>query len=122
VGEKLALFRPTFNRSIRIEARPKRLTTDLGAVLLREIMEQLGIVCRWDGGEMAPKRRDTRDSQGRGKETAGVDMARAFRDALIKPLREPFLDLQVSGQGVRSLPPVPKGVLFPHFVIHPTQA
>jgi len=34
----------TFNRSIRIEARPERLTTDPGAVLLREIMERLGIV------------------------------------------------------------------------------
>jgi hypothetical protein len=38
------LFRPTFNRSIRIETRQERLTTDPGAVLLREIMERLGIV------------------------------------------------------------------------------
>ena len=44
MGEKLTLFRPTFNRSIRIEARPERLTTDPGAVLLREIMDRLGIV------------------------------------------------------------------------------
>ena len=44
MDEKLTLFRPTFNRSIRIEARPERLTTDPGAVLLREIMERLGIV------------------------------------------------------------------------------
>jgi len=36
---------------------------------------------------------------------------------LIKPLREPFLGLRVSGQGVQSLPPVPKGVLFPHSAI-----
>jgi len=41
VGEELTLFRPTFNRSIRIEARPERLTTDPGAVLLRDIMERL---------------------------------------------------------------------------------
>ena len=44
MGEKLTLFRPTFNRSIQVEARPERLTTDPGAVLLREIMERLGIV------------------------------------------------------------------------------
>ena len=44
MGEKLTLFRPPFNRSIQVEARPERLTTDPGAVLLREIMERLGIV------------------------------------------------------------------------------
>ena len=44
MGEKLTLFCPSFNRSICIEARPERLTTDPGAVLLREIMERLGIV------------------------------------------------------------------------------
>ena len=44
MGEKLTLFRPTFNRFIRVEARPERLTTDPGAVVLREIMGRLGIV------------------------------------------------------------------------------
>ena len=31
VNEKLTLFRPIFNRSIRIKAGPERLTTDPGA-------------------------------------------------------------------------------------------
>ena len=44
MGEKFTLFCPTFNRSIQVEARLERLTTDPGAVLLREIMERLGIV------------------------------------------------------------------------------
>jgi len=44
VGERLTLFRPAFNRAIRVEARPERLTTDPEAVLLQEIMERLGIV------------------------------------------------------------------------------
>ena len=33
-----------FNRSLRIESRVDRLTGDPGAVLLREIVEQSGIV------------------------------------------------------------------------------
>ncbi len=45
MGEaNLSLFRAKFNQSLRIEARPERLTSDAGAVLLREVMERLGIV------------------------------------------------------------------------------
>jgi|Deesub1362A_J573_1020465.scaffolds.fasta_scaffold33944_1 hypothetical protein len=42
--------------SIRIEARQERLTTDPGAVLLREIMERLGIV-GWLAERIANPRR-----------------------------------------------------------------
>lgn len=38
-----SLFRLDFNRSVRIEARPERLTGDAGALLLRELLGQLGI-------------------------------------------------------------------------------
>ena len=45
MGEaNLSLFRAEFNQSLRIEARPERLTSDAGAVVLREVMERLGIV------------------------------------------------------------------------------
>jgi hypothetical protein len=43
LGEELSLFQPEFNGSIRVEARPERLTSDAGAVLLREVLERLGI-------------------------------------------------------------------------------
>lgn len=36
------LFSPEYNRSIRVEARPERLSADAGALLLRELMERLG--------------------------------------------------------------------------------
>jgi len=44
LGENLALFTPEFNGSIRVEAREERLSSEGGAVLLREILERLGIV------------------------------------------------------------------------------
>jgi len=37
------LFSPDFNRSIEIEARPERLSADAGALLLRELMDRLGL-------------------------------------------------------------------------------
>jgi hypothetical protein len=43
MGEELTLFRTEFNRSIRIEQRPERLTSEVGAVALRDIAERLGI-------------------------------------------------------------------------------
>lgn len=43
MGEDLTRFRAEFNRSLRIEARPERLTSEAGAVLLREVLERLGI-------------------------------------------------------------------------------
>jgi hypothetical protein len=36
------LFSPEYNRSIQVEARPEKLTSDAGALLLREVMERLG--------------------------------------------------------------------------------
>jgi hypothetical protein len=36
------LFQPDFNRSIRVEARRERLSSDAGALLLRELMDRLG--------------------------------------------------------------------------------
>lgn len=45
------LFRLDFNRSIKIEARRQRLTGDAGALLLRELMGQLGIE-EWLAGRL----------------------------------------------------------------------
>ncbi|GHE05396.1 hypothetical protein U879_04035 [Defluviimonas sp. 20V17] len=44
MGETLQPVTPGFNRSLRIESRPDRLTGDAGAVVLREILERSGIV------------------------------------------------------------------------------
>lgn len=44
MGETLQPVSTGFNRALRIESRPDRLTGDPGAVLLREIIEQSGIV------------------------------------------------------------------------------
>jgi len=43
MGEELTLFRAEFNRSLRIESRKERLSGDAGAILLREVMERLGL-------------------------------------------------------------------------------
>jgi hypothetical protein len=56
--ESLALFSPGFNRSIRIEARPERLTCEGGALVLREVLERLGIL-----GWMERRLVDTRDPE-----------------------------------------------------------
>jgi hypothetical protein len=56
MGEELSLFRPKFNGSIRVEARAERLTSEGGAVLLRETMERLG-VSQW----LAERLVDSRD-------------------------------------------------------------
>ncbi len=40
--EQGTLFSPEYNRSIHVEARPERLSSDGGALLLRELMERLG--------------------------------------------------------------------------------
>ena len=42
-GEDVAMFPAEFNGSLRIEARPERLTSEAGAVVLREVIERLGI-------------------------------------------------------------------------------
>ena len=44
MGETLSLFGSSFNKSLRIESRPERLTGEPGAVLLREIMERTRII------------------------------------------------------------------------------
>lgn len=46
MGESLTLFQPQFNRSLVVEARPERLTQESGAVLVREVMDRLGL-SRW---------------------------------------------------------------------------
>jgi hypothetical protein len=38
------VFRPRFNSSVEVEARSERLTTNPGAVLLREMLDKLGLV------------------------------------------------------------------------------
>jgi len=44
VGEEQStLFSPDFNRSIQVEARQERLTSDAGALLLREVFSRLGL-------------------------------------------------------------------------------
>jgi hypothetical protein len=56
MGEQVPLFQMKFNRSIRVEARPERLTSDAGAVVLREVDERLGLT---EG--LASKLVDSRD-------------------------------------------------------------
>lgn len=55
MGETIPPIQPTFNRSIRIEGRPERLTAETGALLLREADERLGLV-----RDMAAKLKDRR--------------------------------------------------------------
>lgn len=44
MGEAQAtLFAAEFNRSVRIEARPERLSADAGALLMRDLMDRLGL-------------------------------------------------------------------------------
>ena len=43
MGEELSLFGAEFNGSLRVEARAERLTAEAGAVILREVIERLGI-------------------------------------------------------------------------------
>ncbi|MBU1345290.1 MAG: IS1380 family transposase [Proteobacteria bacterium] len=45
MGERQpTLFSMDFNRSIKVEARPERLTADAGVLLQREVIERLGII------------------------------------------------------------------------------
>lgn len=43
MGETIPPIRPSFNRSVHIEGRPERLTTEAGALLLREADARLGL-------------------------------------------------------------------------------
>ena len=56
MGEDLTPFWAEFNGSVRIESRAERLTSEAGAVVLREVMERLGI-----GPWMVERLRDPRD-------------------------------------------------------------
>jgi len=44
MGETLARLSADFNGSLRIEPRPERLTSEAGAIVLREVLERVGIV------------------------------------------------------------------------------
>src|SRR4051812_19457236 len=44
MGETPATFDPSFNASVVIEARVERLTSDAGAVIIREMMERSGMI------------------------------------------------------------------------------
>lgn len=55
MGEVLTLFRPEFNRSLVVEARPERLTQESGAIVLREVMDRLGLG-RWFEGRLVDSR------------------------------------------------------------------
>jgi len=59
LGEELPLFQPEFNGSIRVEARAERLTSEAGAVLLRETLERLGI-SRWLSKRLVDSRNPSR--------------------------------------------------------------
>jgi len=48
MGEELPLFPLEFNGSIRVEARAERLSSETGALVLREIIERLGLT-KWLG-------------------------------------------------------------------------
>jgi hypothetical protein len=43
-GEDLLGFGAEFNGSLRIESRPERLTAEVGAIALREVMERLDLI------------------------------------------------------------------------------
>jgi hypothetical protein len=40
--EQGTLFSPEYNCSVRVEARPEKLTSDAGALVMREVMDRLG--------------------------------------------------------------------------------
>lgn len=55
MGETVAMHTPSFNRSVRIELRQQRLSSDGGAFLLRELLERSGIV-DWLTGQLRDPR------------------------------------------------------------------
>lgn len=55
MGEGLSLFRPRFNRSLQIVSRPAEVSSDAGVVLLREVLEKLGLI-DWLAGVLADPR------------------------------------------------------------------
>jgi hypothetical protein len=57
MGERISQPAFDFNRSVRLEVRPERVTSDAGALLLREIMHKLQID-RWLGDSLVDFRRE----------------------------------------------------------------
>lgn len=55
MGEERSVFTAGFNRSVMVEARGERLTSEAGVVLLREAMARLGLV-----EELVPRLEDPR--------------------------------------------------------------
>jgi hypothetical protein len=55
MGEDLTLFPLKFNGSIRVEARPEKLSAEAGSLLLREVIERLGIT-KWLGERLTDPR------------------------------------------------------------------
>ena len=59
MGESQAwLFEPTFNRSVKVESKDEQITTDGGAILLREADHQLGLVEYLASQLFDPRRED----------------------------------------------------------------
>lgn len=56
MGETLPLFQPSFNKALRVEARPERLSSDAGVILQREALERTGLI-EW----MTQRLQDPRD-------------------------------------------------------------
>ncbi|MBK1725445.1 transposase [Halorhodospira neutriphila] len=56
MGETLPLFQPSFNKALRVEARPERLSSDAGVLLQREALERTGLI-EW----MTQRLQDPRD-------------------------------------------------------------
>jgi len=44
MGETLPLFQPSFNKALRVETRPERLSADAGVLLQREALERTGVI------------------------------------------------------------------------------
>lgn len=58
MGETLPLLSPDFNRSIKIEARSEQISSDFGALLLREYDQRMGVTRR-----LAARIEDPRDPE-----------------------------------------------------------
>ena len=44
MSEKVSFFEPSFNRAVKVESRPEKLSSDTGALLLREVMDRLQLI------------------------------------------------------------------------------
>ena len=55
MGETVALFAPSFNGSVQVEARPERTSSDAGALAAREALERSGVIA-WLGRKLVDPR------------------------------------------------------------------